>query len=64
MVGLKNMRRAMLGWKTQLPPTIHPFITTPGLSIPLTTSPLGSLQLFIMQEILHFMMEVTNDYAN
>ena len=45
------------------PPVLHPFTPAPGMTVPVPTTPLGFLQLFLSLELLQFMTEETNDYA-
>ena len=52
------------GWSEDpTPPSRHPFTATPGLSVPVPTSPLGFIQLFITRELLEYLVLETNDYA-
>ena len=46
------------------PPHLHPFTATPGMTVPIPTTPLGFFQLFISHELLVFLMEETNDFAH
>ena len=57
-------RGANEGWSEDpTPPIQHPFTAIPGIQVPLPTTPLGFLQLFITKELLEYLMEETNDYA-
>ena len=42
----------------------HPFTATPRMTAPIPATPLGFFQLFFTRELLVFLMEETNDYAN
>ena len=52
------------GWSEDpTPPVMHPFTTVPGLTVPVTTTPLGFLQLFLARELLEYLVAETVDYA-
>ena len=42
---------------------MHPFTPVPGVTVPLPSSPLAFLQLFITREFLEYLMMETVDYA-
>ena len=53
------------GWEeTAFIPNHGPFTGTPGLNVPVPTTPLGFFQLFFTRELLHFLAEETNMYAD
>ena len=57
-------RREEDGWtEDNTLPTMHPFMATPGMTCPISTTSLGFFQLFIPFEMLVFFREETNDYA-
>ena len=43
---------------------MHPFTGRPGLTCPVPTTPLGFLQLFFSLELLQYLTEETNQYAD
>ena len=52
------------GWVTHdTPPQEHEFTANTGITVPIPTTPLGFIQLFITRELLNFIMEETNSYA-
>ena len=53
------------GWtQDPTPPTLLPFISSPGMIVPVPDTPLGFIQLFLTMDLLRFIMEETNSYAN
>ena len=52
------------GWSEDpTPPVMHPFTVAPGLTVPVPTTPLGFVQLFLTRELLEYMVAKTCDYA-
>ena len=52
------------GWSEDpTPPVMHPFTAVPGLTVPVPTTPLGFLQLFLTRELLEYLVAETVDYA-
>ena len=52
------------GWtEDPTPPNMHQFSPVPGLTVPVPTTPLGFIQLFLTRELLNYLMDETNDYA-
>ena len=45
------------------PPNMHQFSPVPGLTVPVPTTPLGFIQLFLTRELLNYLVDETNDYA-
>ena len=52
-----------VGVMTPPPKKILPFLGTSGMNVPIPTTPLGFIQLFIPREFLVFIMKETNKYA-
>ena len=42
---------------------MHPFTAAPGLTVPVPTTPLGFVQLFLTREVLEYLVAETSDYA-
>ena len=42
---------------------MHPFTAAPGLTVPVPTTPLGFVQLFLTWEVLEYLVAETSDYA-
>ena len=52
------------GWmEDPTPPNMHQFSPVPGLTVPVPTTPLGFIQLFLTRELLNYLVGETNDYA-
>ena len=52
------------GWSEDpTPPVMHPHTARPGLTVPVPTSVLGFVQLFLTRELLEYFVDETNDYA-
>ena len=52
------------GWtEDPTPPNMHQFSPVPGLTVPVPTTPLGFIQLFLTRELLNYLVDETNDYA-
>ena len=52
------------GWSEDpTPPVMHPFTAAPGLTVPVPTTPLGFVQLFLTWEVLEYLVAETSDYA-
>ena len=52
------------GWSEDpTPPVMHPFTAAPGLTVPVPTTPLGFVQLFLTREVLEYLVAETSDYA-
>ena len=52
------------GWSEDpTPPVMHPFTVAPGLTVPVPTTPLGFVQLFLTRELLEYLVAETSDYA-
>ena len=52
------------GWtEDPTPPNMHQFSPVPGLTVPVPTTPLGFIQLFLTRELLNYLVKETNDYA-
>ena len=45
------------------PPVMHRHTARPGLTVPVPTSVLGFVQLFLTRELLEYFVDETNDYA-
>ena len=53
----------MVGIMTQSPPPEIPFSASPEMTVPIPTTPLGFIQLFITRELLTLFSEETHNYA-
>ena len=42
---------------------MHLFTVAPGLTVPVPTTPLGFVQLFLTRELLEYLVAETSDYA-
>ena len=52
------------GWSEDpTPPVMHPHEERPGITVPVPTTVLGFVQLFLMKELLAYFVDETNDYA-
>ena len=52
------------GWSEDpSPPVMHPHEERPGITVPVSTSALGFVQLFLTKELLAYFVDETNDYA-
>ena len=52
------------GWSEDpTPPVMHPFTVAPGLTVPVPTTPLGFVQLFLTRELLEYLVAEISDYA-
>ena len=52
------------GWSEDpTPPVMHPFTVVPGRTVPVPTTPLGFVQLFLTRELLEYLVAETSDYA-
>ena len=52
------------GWSEDpTPPIMYPFTVAPGLTVPVPTTPLGFVQLFLTRELLEYLVAETSDYA-
>ena len=52
------------GWtEDPTPPNMHQFSPVPGFTVPVPTTPLGFIQLFLTRELLDYLVDETNDYA-
>ena len=52
------------GWtEDPTPPNMHQFSPVPGLTVPVPTTPLDFIQLFLTRELLNYLVDETNDYA-
>ena len=52
------------GWSEDpTPPVMHPHTARPGITVPVPTTVLGFVQLFLTRELLEYFVDETNDYA-
>ena len=52
------------GWtEDPTPPIMHPHEERPGITVPVPTTALGFVQLFLTKELLAYFVDETNDYA-
>ena len=52
------------GWSEDpTPPVMHPHTARPGITVPVPTTVLGFVQLFLTRELLQYFVDETNDYA-
>ena len=52
------------GWlEDPTPPVMHPHTERPGITVPVPTTVLGFVQLFLTRELLEYFVDETNDYA-
>ena len=52
------------GWtEDPTPPVMHPHEERPGITVPVPTTALGFVQLFLTKELLAYFVDETNDYA-
>ena len=52
------------GWSEDpTPPVMHPHEERPGITVPVPTTILGFVQLFLTRELLEYFVDETNDYA-
>ena len=52
------------GWSEDpTPPVMHPHEERPGITVPVPTTVLGFVQLFLTRELLEYFVDEANDYA-
>ena len=52
------------GWSEDpTPPVMHPFTAALGLTVPVPTTPLGFVQLFLTREVLEYLVAEASDYT-